>query len=186
MKKKYKYILNMGLAFDEERLIKRLSKMAKEGWILQKMTLFRYKLVKGQPKDIVYSMDYNKLDKNDTEYFQLFENSGWQHMCSYGPFHFFSASPGSIPLYTDKENYLNKYTNPRKVYKNTAVISLSLIILVAIIQTLLGNKISGTVMEKILLVIGMLSGVLAAPSSMVAIAFHRREKRILKNKTKII
>lgn len=186
MEKKYKYILNMGLAFDEERVIKKLSRMAKEGWILKKMTLFRYKLVKGQPKDIVYSMDNKELDKNDDEYFQLFENSGWQHMCSYDTFHFFSAPPGTVPLYTDKENYLNKYSNYRKIYKTTAAISLSLIMLVTLIQIILGNKIFGTVMDDILLLIDMVSAGLAVPCIMVTIAFHRREKRILKNKTKII
>lgn len=185
MEKKYKYILNMGLAFDEDRAIKKISAMAKKGWILEKMTLFRYRLVKSEQKDLVYSMDYKELEKNDDEYFLLFENSGWKHMCSYGPFHFFAASPGSVPIYTDKENYLNKYSSCNKTYKTTAVISLSILILVALIQILLGNKISGTMLGNVLFFIGVVSAIFAAPSIMVAIAYHRREKRILNNKTKL-
>ncbi|MBU3159973.1 hypothetical protein KPL37_09435 [Clostridium frigoris] len=42
MEKKNKYILNMGLAFDEDRVLKKLRQMAKEGWILEKMSLIRY------------------------------------------------------------------------------------------------------------------------------------------------
>ncbi|GAA0179964.1 DUF2812 domain-containing protein [Clostridium sediminicola] len=186
MEKKYKYILNMGLAFDEDRAIKKFSAMAKKGWILEKMTLFRYRLVKSERKNLVYSMDYKELEKKDDEYFLLFENSGWQHMCSYGPFHFFAASPGSVPIYTDKENYLNKYSRCNKTYKNTAAISVSLLILVALIKILLSNKILGTMLENVLFFIGAISAVFAAPSVMVAIAYHRRKKRILNNKSKML
>lgn len=109
MGNKYRYLINMGLAFDEERAMTKLSKMAKEGWILEEMSLLRYKLVKREPIELVYSMDYKQLDKNENEYFELFKSSGWKHMCSYGPFHFFSASPNTVPIYTDKESYLSKY-----------------------------------------------------------------------------
>ena len=92
MEKKNRYILNMGLAFDEDRAMKKLSQRAKEGWILEEMSLFRYKLVKGQPKEIVYSMDYKELVENDNEYFELFQSSGWEHMCSYGALSFLCSS----------------------------------------------------------------------------------------------
>ena len=39
MEKKNKYIMNLGLAFDEDRAMKKLSQMAKEGWILEEMSL---------------------------------------------------------------------------------------------------------------------------------------------------
>jgi hypothetical protein len=103
MKKENKYIMNMGLAFDEDRAMKKLSRMAKEGWILKEMSLSRYKLVKGKPKEIVYSMDYKELSKDDNEYFEVFQSSGWEHMCSFGAYHFFSAPPETVPIYTEKE-----------------------------------------------------------------------------------
>ncbi|WP_298843207.1 DUF2812 domain-containing protein [Clostridium sp.] len=102
MEKKNRYILNMGLAFDEDRVMRKLSQTAKEGWILEGMSLIKYKLVKGQARDIVYSMDYKDLGTEDNmEYFEIFQSSGWEHVCSYGPFHFFCASPEIFPIYTE-------------------------------------------------------------------------------------
>ncbi|MBU3092834.1 DUF2812 domain-containing protein [Clostridium sp. CM028] len=71
MEKKNRYILNMGFAFDEDRAMKKLCQRAKEGWILKEMSGFRYKLVKGEPREIVYSMDYKELSENDNEYFEF-------------------------------------------------------------------------------------------------------------------
>lgn len=80
---KYKYISNMGLAFDEERTLKKLNSLAKEGWILDKLTLWRgYRLRRGEPQELVYSMDYKKLDeRSQKEYFEMFEMSGWKYIC---------------------------------------------------------------------------------------------------------
>ena len=39
MEKKNSYIMNMGLAFDEDRAMKKLSQKAKEGWILKEMSI---------------------------------------------------------------------------------------------------------------------------------------------------
>ena len=61
----------MGLAFDEERTLKKLNSLAKEGWILDKLTLWRgYRLRRGEPQELVYSMD-----------FEMFEMSGWKYIC---------------------------------------------------------------------------------------------------------
>jgi hypothetical protein len=185
MEKKNRYIMNMGLAFDEDRAMKKLSQRAKEGWILKEMSLFRYKLVKGEPKEIVYSMDYKELDKNDDEYFELFESSGWEHMCSYGPYHFFSATPGIVPIYTEKENYLSKYEVSKNAYKKTAIISIVMLIVVNLIEFLLGSRIEGTVVKNIMLIIGIILVAIAAPSLMVSIAYYLKEKRILKSNSRM-
>lgn len=185
MGKKNSYIMNMGLAFDEDRAMKKLSQMAKEGWILEDMSLFRYKLVKNQPKEIVYSMDYKELSKNDKEYFELFQSSGWEHMCSYGAFHFFAAPPETVPIYTEKENYLSKYESLKDGYKKTAIISIVVLIFVNLIEFLLTSKIEGTIMKNILLFIGIISVAIAVSSIMVSIAYYLKEKRILKNHSKI-
>jgi hypothetical protein len=185
MEKKNSYIMNMGLAFDEDRAMKKLSQKAKEGWILEEMSLFRYKLVKRQPKEIVYSMDYKELSKNDNEYFELFQSSGWEHMCSYGAFHFFSAPPETVPIYTEKETYFSKYESSRDGYKKTAIISILVLIFVNMIEFLLTSKIEGTIMKNILFFVGIISVAIAVPSIMVSIAFALKEKRILKNHSKI-
>lgn len=185
MEKKNSYIMNMGLAFDEERAMKKLSQKAKEGWLLEEMSLFRYKLVKSKPKEIVYSMDYKVLSKNDNEYFELFKSSGWEHMCSYGAFHFFSAQPETVPIYTEKETYLSKYESSKDGYKKTAIISIVILIFVNLIEVLLASKLEGAIMKNILFFIGIISVAIAVPSIMVSIAFTLKEKRVLKNHSKI-
>jgi hypothetical protein len=185
MENKNRYIMNMGLAFDEDRAMKKLSQCAEEGWILKEMSLFRYKLIKGQPQKIVYSMDYKEVSKNDNEYFELFESSGWQHMCSYGAFHFFAAPPETVPIYTEKENYLSKYESSKGGYKKTAIISIVMLIVVNLIEFLLGSRIEGTIIKNVMFILGTILVALAVPSFMVSIAYYLKEKRILKNNNKM-
>ena len=59
MEKEYKYMINEGLAFSEEKMMKKLSDRAKEGWLLEKATIMRFKLKKGEPQNLIYSMDCN-------------------------------------------------------------------------------------------------------------------------------
>jgi hypothetical protein len=174
----------MGLAFDEDRVIEKLSLMAKEGWVLKEMSLFRYKLGEDKPKELIYSMDYKKLDKDDKEYFEFFESSGWKHMCSYGQFHFFSAAPGTVPIYTDKENYLSKYSDAKKSYFKSLVISLLALLSTVLVQITQGDKLHGTTAETIILIIGVISSAIVVPSLMVCIAYLVKERKVLKNNFK--
>jgi hypothetical protein len=187
MKNEYKYLLNMGLAFDEDKAMKKLSKMAREGWVLKEMTSLRYKLVKDEPKELIYSMDYKKLDKDEKEYFELFDSSGWKHRCSYGPFHFFSAAPGAVPIYTDKENYLSKYTNSKKVYFKAFLVSLVILLFNIFIQTALFDNLYGGAAKFAFLIseiIGLVSAAIVVPSLMVCIAFLVKERKVMKNSSK--
>ncbi|MFT5872592.1 MAG: hypothetical protein ACI8WT_001523 [Clostridium sp.] len=186
MEKKNRYIMNLGLAFDEDRVMKKLSQMAKEGWILEEMTLFRYRLVKEQPKEIVYSMDYKKLGENSDEYFELFQNSGWKHMCSYGDYyHFFSAPPETVSIYTEKENYLSKYKNSKDGCKKTAVISILMLSLLVIIEFVVGSRIEGKIIKNIMGILSIILVAIIVPSLMVSISYSLKEKRILKKNSKI-
>jgi len=172
--KNNKYLLNMGLAFDEDRVINRLNKLSKEGWVLSEMTLFRYKLTKGEARELVYAMDYKDLKENEDEYFQIFESSGWKHMCSYGPFHFFSALPGTVPIYTDKGNYLGKYKKAKDFYLKSLIISLSLLIFTSVLERFIDNNL----INKILFCTGIISAAIAMPSLMVTIAFLIRKRKV--------
>lgn len=171
--KNNKYLLNMGLAFDEDRVIKRLNELSKEGWGLSEMTLLRYKLIKGEAKELIYAMDYKNLEESKDEYFQIFESSGWKHMCSYGPFHFFCALPGTVAIYTDKENYLEKYKKTKDLYLKSLIISASLLILTGLLEKLLDN----TIIDRILFCVGIISAAIVMPSLMVTIAYLIRGKK---------
>jgi hypothetical protein len=106
--KKVKYISNGGLAFFEEKEMKKLAKFAKAGWILEKFAGLGYKLRKEESQDIEYSLDYQK--EADDEYFALFEAAGWIHVCSSGnEIHIFSAPTGTKPIYSDRPTTVEKY-----------------------------------------------------------------------------
>ncbi|RUL48818.1 DUF2812 domain-containing protein [Lysinibacillus antri] len=118
--KQVKYIPSGGLAFFEEKEMKKLAEYAKEGWILEKIAGLGYKLRKGERKDIEYSLDYQK--EVDDEYFALFEAAGWSHVCSVGnEIHIFSASTGTKPIYTDRPTTIEKYEREKKQMGKSAL-----------------------------------------------------------------
>lgn len=87
--RKTKYVASGGLAFTEKMDMKKLSAYASKGWILNGFALLGFSLKKGEPQNIVYSLDYQK--DADKEYFAIFEEAGWKHVCSAeNEFHVFS------------------------------------------------------------------------------------------------
>ena len=107
---KTKYIMNVGLAFTEKKDIKKLEKLASEGWLLQEFAFngFMYKLVQGPKQDLTYTIDFQT--KPDTDYFDIFSSAGWQHITSLNKqIHIFSAPKGTAPIYSDNEIKEGKY-----------------------------------------------------------------------------
>jgi len=70
-------------------------------------------------------------------------------MCSYGPYHFFSAPRETVPIYTDKDNYLSKYESSKHGYKKAAIMSLTMIIVITLIKFLLGSKVERIIIINI-------------------------------------
>jgi len=130
-------------------------------------------------------VDYKQLSENDNEYFELFQSSRWEHMCSYGPYHFFSAPRETVPIYTDKDNYLSKYESSKHGYKKAAIMSLTMIIVITLIKFLLGSKVEGIIIKNVMFIIFLISVTIAAHSVMVCISFLQKEKRILNKNSKI-
>lgn len=111
--KKVKYVPSGGLAFFEEKEMKKLSKYAKKGWILESFAGLGYKLRKGEHQIIEYSLDYQK--EVDDEYFAYFEEAGWSHVCSAGDeIHIFRAPTGTKPIYSDKPTTIEKYEREKR------------------------------------------------------------------------
>ena len=103
-----KYIHSGGLAFSEEKDMKRLSHYAKKGWILEGFAPFGYRLKKGKPQNLIYNLDYQK--EADEEYFSFFKAGNWTYVCSAGnEIHVFSAPEGTEPIYSDRATYIDKY-----------------------------------------------------------------------------
>lgn len=120
---KRKYMSSWGLAFAEEREMKKLQQMAAEGWHLEKFAPLGYTLVEGEPMDVRYSLDYRQ--RPDEDYFELFAASGWEHVTSTGDeIHVFKGRPDAIPLYTDQTTTHDKYAQVERQMGKAALVCL--------------------------------------------------------------
>lgn len=129
MAKNIKYVPSGGLVLSEEKDMKKLGKLAKEGWILESFEKLSYKLRKGEPEDVIYCVDYNE-DKADIDsYLELFENSEWKYVCSFEAYHFFKAKTGTQPIYTDRNSLSLKYENLYNLIKKSIIYILVLVVL---------------------------------------------------------
>lgn len=131
MKEQTKYRPSMGLAFNEDREMIMLSEMAGKGWRFYSYRNLGYKFKKSEPEDLIYSVDMHAVKKDEKEqYFNLFEDGGWAHVCSAGnSIHFFSASPDTKPIYTDRDTLSEKYKKgTRDVIKGIGVTIIVLVV----------------------------------------------------------
>ena len=121
---KTKYMMNRGLAFSEKDDIKKLEKLAAEGWVFEKFAWvdFYYKFVQGPKQVINYTMDFQS--KPDSEYFEIFASAGWHHVSSIdNHIHVFSAPKGTPPIYSGNEIDEGKYTEITSVMGKGTVYS---------------------------------------------------------------
>lgn len=125
---KKKYVLISGFAFGEKADMIKLKRLAQQGWILDGITPFFYRLKKGKPQNIDYSLDYRS--DFDEEYFAIFEYAGWVHRATIADMHIFSAPEGTIPLYLDFAEQSEQYLPIiRQTAKGSALSFLVLILL---------------------------------------------------------
>lgn len=121
--KQTKYVMSGGLAFDEERDMKRLASLAQKGWLFEKFSPMGYTLRKGEPAHLQYAIDYRK--KPDRDYFAYFEEAGWTHEGSAGDsIHLFSAPEDVAPIYSDTETMVEKYRSEQRLMGKSAVVAL--------------------------------------------------------------
>ncbi|BET53093.1 DUF2812 domain-containing protein [Bacillus subtilis] len=108
--KQKKFMMSEGLAFSEEKDMKKLSDMASKGWLLDSFAVMGYKLRKAEPRKLIYSLDYRAVDNDNLdEYLEIFENAGWEHVYSEYTTHIFAAAPGTKPIYSDRSTMIDKY-----------------------------------------------------------------------------
>lgn len=159
MPRDIKYVPSGGLVLSEKKDMKKLSKLAKEGWILESFEKLSYKLRRGKPEDVIYCIDYNE-DKEEIDlYLELFESSEWKHVCSFEAYHFFKASPGTQPIYTDKDSLSLKYKKLYNLIKKSIVIILVLAVL-SIVGAHFTEKLTnnGGVLEVLKLILYVVAG----------------------------
>ncbi|MEC1791036.1 DUF2812 domain-containing protein [Bacillus vallismortis] len=119
--KQKKYMMSDGLAFSEEKDMKKLSDMASKGWVLDSFAFMGYKLRKAEPRKLIYSIDYHDVGEESlAEYTEMFEAAGWERVCSFHGMHIFSAEPGTSPIYSDQSTMREKYKRNEKDVRNVA------------------------------------------------------------------
>lgn len=133
--KETKYMLSLGLAYFEQAEMKRLNKKSREGWHLKKLSFMGYILEKGEPEDIVYSVDYRFLkDDESAEYIDMFQLGGWEHVFTEHNLHIFKARRGTKPIYSDNDTRVEKYNRLQRWWGYTSLIFLSMLIISLLIM----------------------------------------------------
>jgi len=182
-----KYITSGGLAFSEEKDMKKLRRFSLKGWHVSDFKLMGYTLEKGESSDYIYSIDYRWLKgEEDEEYFDLFSTTGWTHVTSEGNIHLFRARPGTKPIYTDRDTTVEKYENSSGLMKNLAI---PLVLITALVWG--GVMISAGTLKSILIVVAAILSAIAFPAAWTAITTYSNKwkaegRRSLANFGKII
>lgn len=95
---------------DEEAWLEELSK---QGLHFQKVNHFgKYNFKQGSPTHYAYRLDYQDSIKDEQQYFQLFKDSGWQHIDTTNGWNYFrqEVKSGKVPeIFTDTDTKIKKY-----------------------------------------------------------------------------
>jgi hypothetical protein len=94
-----------------------LVEMARQGWHLIKGGIL-YSFRRGEPKEVLYRLDYRVFeDLGRGEYLRLFQDAGWEHVCDFGPWHYFraDAAAGVSDIYSDTHSLIGKYRRMLRV-----------------------------------------------------------------------
>ncbi len=141
-----KYIMSGGLAFDEEKDMKKLEQFALDGWIFDRFAFMGYHLRKAESQELQYSLDYRK--DADSDYFAYFNEAGWKHEGTAENYiHIFSAPPGTPPIYTDRDSLVEKYSNEKTRMGKGALVMLASTIFIQVVLFVISffSSLGGTV-----------------------------------------
>ncbi|MBN1260562.1 MAG: DUF2812 domain-containing protein [Anaerolineae bacterium] len=90
-----------------------LEAMSHKGLHLRRIEAFgRYIFEPGTPGDYAYRMDFDRTSGKDSDYFQLIQDAGWEHITSVMGWQYWrkKAGEGSTPeLFTDAASKIQKY-----------------------------------------------------------------------------
>ncbi|MEE6132163.1 hypothetical protein CHN50_03445 [Priestia aryabhattai] len=176
--KQTKYIMSGGLAFAEEKDMKKLRRFSLKGWHVTGFKFSGYTLEKGESSDYIYSVDYRSLEVGEEdEYFDVFASAGWSHVTSEGDIHLFRAEPGTKAIYSDSETLVEKY---KSLSNSMGYIAISLVVLTALAW--LGTIMSSGVLHSLLTVIGIVLTVVAFPATLTAIASYNNKWKVEEKK----
>lgn len=177
--KSTKYVGSGGLAFSEERDMEKLSKYAKNGWLLERFAPLGFRLRRGQPQNLVYSVDYQV--NVDEDYDLIFEDAGWTRVCSAGGnIHIFRAIEGTPPIYSDKTTTIDKYEREKKIMGTTALPSLIATVVFILLGIMSRNDWLPEIVGNISLFLCMVSLIILVFSGMPYIAYRFKLNKLRK------
>jgi hypothetical protein len=149
---KYKSIINEGWDISKNKMLAKLSDYAKEGWILESMTTMKFNMVKKEPQDIIYDMDYQPVIEDMDEYLEIFKAAGWNLVCGIGGFRVFSAPSGTKPIYTDKSALIED----RKRRTKETLIALMLSVLGLTFSIIFNNYFESGIMNIVTIITSLI------------------------------
>ena len=88
-----------------------LEAMAREGWHLQEVALLNYTFERGEPREMVYRLDF-RTSKEVPEYVEFVQGAGWEYVGQMSSWLYFRApaeAGQTTELYTDAEGKIAKY-----------------------------------------------------------------------------
>lgn len=118
--KDMKYILNNNDLYDYHRLQEKLTRLAAEGWHLEKITNLLWKFRRGEPKQVRYEIIYSaaasvynsRPTESEEELADLCAQAGWELAASVAQVQIYrNEDPNATPLETDE---VQKYQNIRR------------------------------------------------------------------------
>ena len=90
-----------------------LEGMSRRGWHLARYAFGVYTFAEGEPREYLYRFDFSPdASKDWEEYNALYRDAGWEHVLSFGSWHYFRGEPGKVStkeIYTDRESLIAKY-----------------------------------------------------------------------------
>lgn len=169
-----KYIMSGGLAFFEDKDMKKLRSYSLKGWHVSDFKFMGYTLEKGESSDYIYSVDYRSLEADEEEeYFGFFSSSGWSHIASEATIHLFRAHPDTAPIYTDRDTTVEKYENLNSSMKNLVI---PLILITALIW--IGTMVSSGTLTSFLQIIATILSVIAIPLVWTVVATYTNKWKV--------
>lgn len=168
-----KYVSSGGLAFSEKEDMRKLAKQAAKGWHLQDFAFMGYRLVRGEPKQVQYMIDYRTLDEaEEQEYLETFDHAGWRLVCSSYGMYIFEASADVAPIYTDVDTKQDKLKRASSFIPKMA--------LVTTLLTIISFQISQETNSKIAAIICFLLFVITICSIAMTVSFSFRMLRLMR------
>jgi hypothetical protein len=100
-------------AWQDDKEEQWLGEMARQGLHLNRPGIFgQYSFTQGKPQEVVYRLDFITSARKKEDYYQLFKDSGWEHVGELGGWQYWrkAMQEGVTPeIFTDADSKIQKY-----------------------------------------------------------------------------